>query len=435
MTDAEIIQLLADRIDQKQQGVGMVVGVIEDRGERIVSQGLLNQGDPRTLGANTTFEIGGLTSIFTSLLLADMTRRGEVALTDPLSKYLPATVKVPTMGSQQITLADLATHTAGLPLLPANLHPKNPANPYADYSENDLFQALATCKLTGNLGVDYAYSHMGMGLLAIALSRRAGQPYETLLKTRILDPMGLKNTAIALTPEIKAQFAVGHNGYLQPVGYWDPGPMAGAIGLKSTTQDLLSFIEATLGYQKSPLAASLAAMLSLRRPTRYSGLELALGWHYLSTSSTQIIWDNGGTGGFRSFMGFSPRSKVGIVILSNTNGTTGVEDLALKLFTPTPPDMLYQHERVEIKVDPRLFSNYVGVYQLPDGMQLMISQAGPQLVAQLGQQKFILAAESNKDFFIRNVEGQLTFVTDRSGNAYSLILHQAGADLAAKRIR
>ncbi len=65
---------------------------------------------------------------------------------------------------------------------------------------------------------------MGMGLLAIALSRRAGQPYETLLKTRILDPMGLKNTGITLTPEMKAQFAVGHNGYLQPVGYWDSGP-------------------------------------------------------------------------------------------------------------------------------------------------------------------------------------------------------------------
>lgn len=434
MSDAEIIQLLTDRIDQKQQSVGIVVGVIDDRGERIVAQGSMNQGDPRTLGANTTFEIGGLTSIFTSLLLADMTRRGEVALTDPLSRYLPPNVKVPSLGAQQITLADLATHTAGLPLLPANLHPKNPANPYADYTESDLFQALATSKLTGTLGIDYVYSHMGMSLLAIALSRRAGQPYETLVKTRILDPLGMKNTGFALTPEMKAQFAIGHNSYLQPVGYWDSGPMAGAVGLKSTAQDLLTFVEAALGYQKSPLAPSMAAMLGMRRPTRYSGLELALGWHYLSTSSNQIIWDNGGTGGFRSFMGFAPRSKIGIIILSNTNGTTGIEDLAMRLFTPTSPDMLYQHERVEIKIDPRLFASYVGVYQLQDGMQLTISQSGDHLVAQLGQQRFMLAAESNKDFFIRNVEGQLTFVTDRSGNAYSLILHQAGSDLAAKRL-
>jgi D-alanyl-D-alanine-carboxypeptidase/D-alanyl-D-alanine-endopeptidase len=344
-------------------------------------------------------------------------------------------VKVPTQGNQQITLADLATHTAGLPLLPPNFHPKNAANPYADYSESDLLQALANCKLTGSVGLDYNYSHMGMGLLAVALSRRSGQSYETLLKTRILDPLGMKNTGITATTDMKAQFAVGHNGYLQPVSYWDPGIMAGAVGLKSTAQDLLTFVEATLGYQRSPLAAAMATMLGMRRPTHYAGLELGLGWHYLSTSSMQIIWDNGGTAGFRSFMGFSPRNKIGIVVLSNTNGTSGIEDLALRLFTPTAPEQAFQRERVEVKIDPRILANYIGVYQLSDGMELTITQAGDHLLAQLGQQRFLLSAESTKDFFIKNVEGQLTFVTDRSGAAYSLILHQAGTDIPAKKLR
>src|SRR5579863_9591 len=71
ISDVEIHQILAERIEQKKQSVGIVVGVIEDRGERIVAHGALNQGDPRSLGGITTFEIGGLTSIFTSLLLAD----------------------------------------------------------------------------------------------------------------------------------------------------------------------------------------------------------------------------------------------------------------------------------------------------------------------------------------------------------------------------
>jgi D-alanyl-D-alanine-carboxypeptidase/D-alanyl-D-alanine-endopeptidase len=435
MTDAEIRQILEERIDQKHQSVGIVVGVIEDRGERFIPYGALNRNDPRPLTSATVFEIGGLTSVFTSLLLADMSLRREVALDDPVSKYLPATVKLPSQGTRVITLTDLATHTAGLPLVPTNLHPLNPANPYADYTENDLYKSLVDAKLTGRLGTDYSYSNVGMSLLAIALSHRAGQTYEVLLKARILDPLGMKSTGVGLTPDMGAHFSVGHNSALQPVSYWDAPALVGAVGLKSTTQDLLTFVEAELGYRQTPLAAQMAAMLNLRRPTRFPGLELALGWHVLSTNTAQIIWDNGGTGGFRAFMGFSPRTKVGIVVLSNADGPNGIEDIGLRLFSPTPPDVSFQRERTEIKVDPRLLASYAGDYQLSDGMLLRIQQDGDHLEAQLGQQRFQLSAESSRDFFVKNVEGQMTFVTDRSGNAYMVVLHQAGTDLPAKRIR
>jgi CubicO group peptidase (beta-lactamase class C family) len=435
VTDAEIQKVLTERIDQKRQSVGIVVGVIEDRGERVVPQGVLNPNDPRPLDGNTTFEIGGLTSVFTALLLSDMTRRGEVALTDAVSKYLPPACKLPSQGTQPITLADLATHTAGLPLLPPHFHPKNPANPYSDFGESDLYESLANYKLNGRLGVDYNYSHVGMALLGIALSRRAGTSYEALLRARILDPLGMRNTGITVTPEMKARLSVGHDSFLQPVSYWDAGPMAPAVGLKSTTQDLLTFIEAALGYRQTPLLGPMNAMLMLRKPTRYAGLELTLGWHVLSTSEREIMWDNGGTGGFRAFMGFAPKSKVGIVVLSNTENTTGIEDIGLHLFSPMPMETYYAREHTEIKVDPRILASYVGVYQLADGLTMTVSQSGEHLIAQLGQQMFQLAAESTKDFFVKNVEGQMTFVTDRTGNAYMVVLHQAGTDLPAKRIR
>jgi CubicO group peptidase (beta-lactamase class C family) len=434
ISDTEIQTMLAERIDQKRQSVGIVVGIIEDRGERIVSYGALNQNDSRPLNGAAVFEVGSVTSVFTSLLLADMVQRGEVALNDPLAKYLPPTVKLPSQGNRLITLADLATHTAGLPLLPPNFHPKNPANPYAGYSENDLYTSLANYKLSGTVGTDYSFSNVGMGLLGLALSRRSGMSYEALVKMRILDPLGMKNSGLSLTPAMSSQLAVGHNKQLQPVGYWDAAAMSGAVGLKSSAQDLLTFLEAELGYRPSPLAGSMAAMLNLRRPTRYAGLELALGWHILTTSKTQIIWHNGGTGGFRAFVGFSPRTKVGIVVLSNTESANGIDDIGLRLFSSTPPDLYFLREHTEIKVDPRLFANYVGQYQLADGMLLAVTQNGDHLQAQLGQQKFQLSAESNKDFFVKNIEGQLTFVTDREGVAYMAVLHQAGTDLPAKRI-
>ena len=119
-SDAEIRKILVERVDAFHQGVGIVVGVIEPQGRRVIAYGSLDQGDPRPLDGDTIFEIGSATKVFTSLLLADMVQRGEVALTDPIAKYLPAEVKVPQRGGRSITLVDLSTHTSGLPRMPSN---------------------------------------------------------------------------------------------------------------------------------------------------------------------------------------------------------------------------------------------------------------------------------------------------------------------------
>ncbi len=103
-----------------------------------------------------------------------MVQRGEVALTDPVAKYLPPEVKMPERGGKQITLEDLATHTSGLPRMPTNFTPKDPANPYADYSVEQMYQFLSAYQLTRDIGSQYEYSNLGGGLLGHALARRAG---------------------------------------------------------------------------------------------------------------------------------------------------------------------------------------------------------------------------------------------------------------------
>ena len=140
--DADIRAILVDRIDVQHQGVGIVVGVIDPTGRRVVAYGKTAK-DGKPVDANTVFEIGSITKVFTSLLLADMVQRGEVALTDPVSKYLPPDVKVPERGGKKITLVDLATHTSGLPRMPSNFHPKDPANPYADYTVAQFYEFLS----------------------------------------------------------------------------------------------------------------------------------------------------------------------------------------------------------------------------------------------------------------------------------------------------
>src|SRR4029078_2699321 len=140
-------EILVKRVDEEKQAVGIVAGIIEPNGRRVVAYGNLASGDPRTLDGDTIFAIGSISKVFTSLLLADMVNRKEVALDDPAAKYLPENVKMPERSGKSITLLDLSTHTSGLPRLPSNMKMKDPRNPYADYSEDDLYQFLSGYEL------------------------------------------------------------------------------------------------------------------------------------------------------------------------------------------------------------------------------------------------------------------------------------------------
>src|SRR5438105_2688614 len=208
--DAEIRRILVERIDAQRQSVGIVVGVIEPSGRRLVSYGRLAKDDSRPLDGDTIFEIGSITKVFTSLLLADAVQRHEAALTDPVSKYLPPPATMPERG-RAITLQDLATHTSGLPRLPGNMKPRDAANPYADYSVEQLYQFLSSYQLTRDVGAQYEYSNLGGGLLGHVLALRARMDYPSLVRARVTAPLGMANTAIALSPEMKARLATGHS--------------------------------------------------------------------------------------------------------------------------------------------------------------------------------------------------------------------------------
>jgi len=219
-SDTEVRQILVDRIDRDHQSVGIVVGLVGSTGRRVIAYGAVDKGGTRPLNGDTIFEIGSVTKVFTSLLLANMAARNEVALSDPIAKYLPSQVKVPERGGRSITLQDLSTHTSGLPRLPTNFSPKDPSNPYADYSVDQLYQFLSSVQLTHDIGSQYEYSNLGGGLLGHLLARRAGMDYEALVRSRITGPLGMTSTSIMLVPEMKARLAAGHDQMLQPTANW-----------------------------------------------------------------------------------------------------------------------------------------------------------------------------------------------------------------------
>ena len=393
-SDDEIRKILIERIDTFHQGVGIVVGVVDAHGRRIITYGMLENGDPRPLNGDTIFEIGSVTKVFTSLLLADMVQRGEVALSDPVAKYLPAEAKVPERGGRKITLVDLSTHTSGLPRGPSNFHPKDPANPYADYTVEQLYQFLSSYQLTRDIGSQFEYSNLGGGLLGLALARRAGMDYEALVHSRVTGPLGMTSTGITLTPEMQARLAVGHNAQLKSVPNWDVSPaVRGAGGLRSSANDMLTFLAANLGYVKSPLGPAMASMLSVRRPTGPPPLDdIGLAWFINKVFEDEIVWHSGGTGGYQSFIGFDAKTGVGIVVLSNTSTAAGVEDIGMHLLDSRIPLLPAPREHKEISVDPKIFDGYVGLYQLAPNSILTVTREGI-----LTHRYLVLFSEDAKD--------------------------------------
>ncbi len=414
----------------------MVVGVIEPAGRRVVAYGSLAIGDPRTLDGDTIFEIGSVSKVFTSLLLADMVSRKEVALEDPAAKYLPEHVTIPERNGKSITLLDLSTHRSGLPPLPTN-RKLDPRNLFADdYSVIDLYQFLSGYTLPRDPGSDFEYSNLGAGLLGHLLARRAGTDYESLIATRITQPLNMPDTGITLA-SLEQRMSTGHNAMLAPAAKLGLTTLAGAGALRSSANDMLTLLEAFLGYKESPLAPVMNCMLEVRRPA--GQIEIGLGWLIISTDGREIVWHNGATGGFHSFVGYNPKARMGVVVISNAT-RSGVDDIGFHLLNPKSP--LANPEppkpRTEIPIDPNLLDNYTGRYQVNPNLVFEITRDGDRLFAQGFAQmadqamtlpKFELFAEGEKNFFAKVADNQVTFETGPDGRAASLILRRAGRDM------
>lgn len=274
----------------------------------------------RPVAEHTVFEIGSVTKVFTALLLAVMAEAGEVALDEPLAGSYPE-VDLPVRG-RPIALADLATHSAGLPRLPPGLVRqalRRRDNPYAGFTDDDVARALASVRLRAAPGARVRYSNFGAGVLGQALARRAGTPYDELVRARVCLPLGLTDTGVRRSAEQLARRAVGHDRRGRAVPDWDMASLPGMGALHSTAADLARFLAAQLDPGGTPLEAAIRLTQQPRVAAGRLGHQ-ALGWMVspLPRTDRRMHWHNGGTGGAFSFVGLEPRSGVAVVALTNT---------------------------------------------------------------------------------------------------------------------
>ena len=415
-----------DHISQRvKEGdcVGVVVCVVDEHGSCCASEGRRSLSKDDKVDEKSVFEIGSITKAFTGVLLADMALRGEVALDDPVQKYLPDGAKMPKRGDKQITLRDLSTHRSGLPRLPDNIESADPDNPYADYDEKRMLDFLSKHELSRDIGEKYEYSNFGAGLLGYVLARKSGKTYEQLVTERILAPLNMKDTGIALSDGMKARLAMGHSEGKQ-VKNWDIDALAGAGALRSTPLDMTSFVEFNLNSKPTDTPLSKAFQASYKDPVNTStpGLSVGLGWHIWNKHGTKIIWHNGGTGGYRSFCGFAPDKKLGVVVLNNSDADLDAVGLHV-----LEPKWELPQIRKTVKVSGATLEPYLGHFEITPELIIHITREGDQLFGQVtGQPKFPVFPESETKFFFKVVDAQITFVKSEKGSVDHLILHQNG---------
>lgn len=327
----ESSSMLLNNVKKYLPDASIVIGIITPNGTQVYGYGNISKANSTKVNGNTIFDTASITKTFTTTLLADMVKQGLVNFDDPIEKYLPNTVKVPTYNGHKITLESLATHTSGLPDFPVGWIRNH------IYTTQQVYNFLSNTPLQSEPGTKANYSDFGMGILGHILSIRAGIPYAQLVKDRILSVLGMdstgismNSTAIILSDSLKSRLAKGHIGGKEVNLEFVPEAIQGAGALHSTANDLLKYLAANMGLIHTsindiiqethlirleyPQAPSLH-FDSITNNKSLSASYVGLGWFIDTNLGTEVLQHSGGIDGYSSFIGFNPTKQEGVVLL------------------------------------------------------------------------------------------------------------------------
>src|SRR6185369_15273314 len=437
---ASAAELPADTTRYLEQAVangqlpGVVVGYVDGNDTTIRAFGVASKETGKPPDASTVFEIGSITKTFTAALLAEEMLGGKIKLSDPVQKYLPEGVALAQVGDRPVELGDIATQRSGLPRMPGTFAPANQADPYADFDQKKLWDAVSAVRPARAPGAAFEYSNFGFALLGEILSRETGMPYRDLVKTRILAPLGMTSTDTVLTDALERRSAQGYGPGGMPAHHWAFEAFAGAGAINSTVTDMLAYLRANMAASaaasESTLSRALAMAHELRSDmTPEAKMQIGLAW--MTTPTGGARWHNGGTGGFRSFIGFTDDGKRGVVVLSN-QGVRPVDQIGFHLLSASAA---LPETHTEITLAPEKLDELVARYEISPQAAFTVTHPSNGLFVQLtGQNALPVYAYAPDQFFSKVVDAQFSFERGADGKIVALTLHQNGQNVRADRI-
>lgn len=370
--------------------------------------GPIDGDSDRSADSGTRYQVGSLTKPFTNLLLAEMVEAGEVGYDTTVASLIGDEVEFTNPDVGGITLLQLATHTSGLPRLPANLDIRNPAQPYAGYGEDELLAAAGSARNRQRLGDHYAYSNFGTGLLGYLLGRVHGGGYEAALRERVLEPLGLSETGFDPETNRAAGFSGG-----EIVQDWTFDALAGAGALWSSVDDLVRLARIHLGLIENPLDHAIADDRKIVEPEA-GGFALTRVWHVADSPEGRVYWHNGGTGGFGSFFGFRPANGEALILL--VSGRADPTSAGLQSMSAAPGKAIL----------PKADRSVTGQYELDDERDIGVFVDEGRIMAQLSGRSPQPVTPVGADWYAHDVfDISLHFVRD-DGKVVAVELVQKG---------
>jgi D-alanyl-D-alanine-carboxypeptidase/D-alanyl-D-alanine-endopeptidase len=430
-SDTDIIkEIIQHKIAKDMTAVGASIAIIENGEVEFLNFGLLNQDKKLAISSDTLFEIGSISKTLTSLALAGMVKEGKVKLTDPVQKFLPKDVNMPTRNGKAITLISLANHTSSLPRLPTNMPFGDPLDPYADYTIDMLYRFLNDYELTRDVGEKVEYSNLAVGLLGHVLGLIDNKTYQQVITNRVLKPLLMNDTFVDVPNTHIGKLSDGHDSSLKKTKHWQLPTLAGAGAIKSNIKDMALYLKANLDQQ--PLND--AINLTQQQTTGFDGTgpKVGLAWFTADYPEGSYLWHNGGTGGFRSFIGFDKSKQRGILILENT--TNGLDAIG-NAYLGGSLKQLKSNVFDIVMVTEKKLKQLNGRFELMPGFVMTVSNQGQQLFVQVtGQANIAMKAKSEIEFINHAAQAKITFELDDKGQVISLTLDQGGRSQKALKL-
>ncbi|MEL6447070.1 MAG: serine hydrolase domain-containing protein [Pseudomonadota bacterium] len=370
--------------DGVESGNAMAIAAAWDDGSEVrrAHAGALGDDTDAAPDAETQFQIGSISKVYTNLLLAEMVARGKVRYDTTVAELAGDGQQFRNAAVGEITLEALATHTSGLPRMPANFRPSDPADPFASYSSTLLSQGLVISRAKQPLGDHYAYSNLGVGLLGYLLGEAHGGGYTAALEEYVLGPLDAARTGMTASGSHASASSGG-----EVMADWHFDALAGAGALWGTATDLLALTAVMRGDTDSPFESAIRDTLA---PTGIAagGFSVTRVWHTAAAGEATIYWHNGRTNGFSSFVGFRPDDGRAIAMLLSGDGD------------PTGVGLQWLgYERPEVA--PLEFdASVIGTYQLGPNVEIRVVERDGQLTGQVSGQPPLPLTPLAEDWYV-----------------------------------
>lgn len=292
---------------------GISVAVYYNGQDYFYNYGMADKQKRTPVTQDTIFELASITKIFVSTLLALEVERGSIKLNDSVIRYLPQLAISKNGPINQVTLFNLATHTASFPRQLEQFG--------VSKGDRDAFiKQLKSWRPNTPVGTQYHYSNIGFGFLGLILEQVTGTPLTVLTTQNITEPLGMTHTWFNVPHSLKSNEAQGYRYNNNKAPHYVPANYLGGGALRSSSADMLRFMKANLGIKVGDASAPLLSAMQLAQQPAFvvrPKFIMGLGWQRVIRNNNLLITKNGGNQGFSTFIGFSPAKKIGVVVLTN----------------------------------------------------------------------------------------------------------------------